>query len=163
MDGDINTEQETWHVYNFGKRNVFRLHLNESREGFCRRGRRRSFHVDGPETEKAREPTVESLVRGIWRLRISSRAESTGGCVKLKTVTEINRSSARDTFIAESVYLVLNSLLDWKPVKKLKQRCFVVSFTFFQYEASSTVLYATKALDRGSRQARKERIAVVKS
>ena len=29
------------------------------------------FHVDGPKTEKAREPTVESLVRGIWRLRIS--------------------------------------------------------------------------------------------
>ena len=23
------------------------------------------------ETEKAREPTVESLVRGIWRLRVS--------------------------------------------------------------------------------------------
>ena len=32
MDGDM--EQETWHVYNFGKRNVFRLDLNESREGF---------------------------------------------------------------------------------------------------------------------------------
>ena len=32
-----------------------------------------------------------------------------------------------------------------------------------QYEASSTVLYATKALDRGSRQARKERIAVDKA
>ena len=31
---------------------------------------------------------------------------------KLKTVTEIRRSSARDTFIAEIVYLVLNSLLD---------------------------------------------------
>ena len=28
----------------------------------------RSFHVDGPKTEKAREPTVESLVGGIWRL-----------------------------------------------------------------------------------------------
>ena len=80
----------------------------------------------------------------------------------MKTVTEIRRSSARDTFIAESVYLVLNSLLDWKPVEKLKQGCFVVSFTCFQYEASSTVLYATKALDRGSRQARKERIGGVK-
>ena len=80
----------------------------------------------------------------------------------MKTVTEIRRSSARDTFIAESVYLVLNSLLDWKPVEKLKQRSYVVSFTFFQYEASSTVLYVTKALHRGSRPARKERIAVVK-
>ena len=55
--------------------------------------------------------------------------ESTGGRVKLKTVKEIRRSSARDTFIAESVYLALNSLLDWKPVEKLKQRCYVVSFT----------------------------------
>ena len=36
-------------------------------------------------------------------------------------------------------------------------------YVFFQYEASSTVLYATKALDRGSRQARKERIAVVEA
>ena len=24
----------------------------------------------GPKTEKVREPTVESLVRGIWRLRV---------------------------------------------------------------------------------------------
>ena len=56
---------------NFGKRNVFRLDLNESREGFCRRGRGRSFLVDGVKQKKAREPTVESLVRGIWRLRVS--------------------------------------------------------------------------------------------
>ena len=48
----------------FGKKKVFRLDLNESREGFCRRGRGRSFHVDGPKTEKAWELTVESLVQG---------------------------------------------------------------------------------------------------
>ena len=47
--------------------------------------------------------------------------------------------------------------------EKLKQRYYVVSFTFFQCEASSTVLYATKAMDRGSRQARKERIEAVKA
>ena len=50
---------------------VFTLHLNEPREDFSRRGRGRSFHVDGPKTEKAREPTVESLVMRIWRLRLS--------------------------------------------------------------------------------------------
>ena len=61
----------------------------------------------------------------------------------MKTVTDIRQSSARDTFIAVSVYVVLNSLLDWKPVVKLKQRFTCV---FFQYEASSTVLYATKVL-----------------
>ena len=69
MDENISTEQKTWQVYNFVKTNVFRLDLNESREGFCRRGRGRSFSVDGPKTEKAPGPTVESLVRGIWRLR----------------------------------------------------------------------------------------------
>ena len=41
-----------------GKRNGFRLDLNESREGFCQRGRGRLFHVDGPKTENAQEPTV---------------------------------------------------------------------------------------------------------
>ena len=46
-----------------------------------------------------------------------------GGRVKLKTVTEIRWSSASDTFIAESVHLGLNSLLDWEPVEKFKQRC----------------------------------------
>ena len=107
----------------------------------------------------------ESGARNLEAESIRSGAESTGGRVKLKTVTEIRRSSARDTFIAESVYLVLNSLLDWKPVEKLKQRSYVVSFFFFffKYEANSTVLYATKAMDRGSRQARKERTAVVKA
>ena len=45
--------------------------MNKSREGFCRRGRGRSFHVDGPKTEKAREPTVYNPVRVIWRLRVS--------------------------------------------------------------------------------------------
>ena len=41
----------------------------------------RSFHVEGPKTGKAREPTVESLVP-----------------VKLKTVTKIRRSSVRNVF-----------------------------------------------------------------
>ena len=49
----------------------------------------------------------------------------------MKTVAEIRRSSAWCTFIAESFYLVLNSVLDWEPVEKLKQRCDVVSFTGF--------------------------------
>ena len=49
---------------------------------------------------------------------IRSRAESTGWCVKLKTVTEIR----------QSVYLVPHSLLDWEPMEKLNQRCDVVSF-----------------------------------
>ena len=96
--------------------------MNESREGFCRRGRGRSFHVDGPKTEKAREPTVESLVsaRNLEAGSIRSGAESTGGCVKLKKVTKIRRSSSHNAFIAESVYRVPNVLLDWEPVEKLK-------------------------------------------
>ena len=37
----------------FGKRTVFKLHLNESREGFCGRGGGRSFHAEGSKIEKA--------------------------------------------------------------------------------------------------------------
>ena len=82
---------------------------------------------------------------------MKSGAESAGGCVKLKTFTEIRRSSARDTFIAESVYLVLNSLLDWKPVEKIQTEVLCGQFyvCIFQYEASPTVLYATKAEETG--------------
>ena len=58
-----------------------------------------------------------------------SRAESTGGCILLKTVTEIRGSKAPDTFVAESVYFVLNSLWDWEPVERFKQRSGVVSLT----------------------------------
>ena len=91
----------------------------------------RSFHVDGPKTKGAGTNSGESGTRNLEAGSIRSGAESAGGRVKLKTVTEIGRSSARDAFIAESVYLVLNSLLDWEPVEKLKHRRDVVSFTFF--------------------------------
>ena len=33
MDEDSSTKQKTWQVCSFGKRNVFRLYLNEYREG----------------------------------------------------------------------------------------------------------------------------------
>ena len=47
--------------------------MTESREGFCRRGRGRSFHVDGPKTEKALEPTVKikSGMRNLEAVRVS--------------------------------------------------------------------------------------------
>ena len=80
------------------------------------------------------QPLPESGARNLETESVRNRAESMGGCVKLKTVTEVRRSSAHDTLIAQSVYFVLNSLLDWEPVEKLKRRCGVVSFTFFQYD-----------------------------
>ena len=46
-------------------------------------------------------------MRNLEAESIRSGVESTGGCVKFKTATEIRRSSARNTFTAESVYLVL--------------------------------------------------------
>ena len=45
----------------------------ESREGFCRRGRGRSFDVERPKTEKAREPTVKSLVRDLEAESINNK------------------------------------------------------------------------------------------
>ena len=116
----------------FWKKKWFWIRFERVQRGYCRKGRGRSFHIDGPKTEKARGTNSgESGARNLDAESIRSGAESTRGRVKLKTVTEIRPSSARGTFIAESVYLVLNSLLDWKPAEKLKQRCYVVSFTFF--------------------------------
>ena len=51
-----------------------------------------------------------------------------------KTIREIRRSSARKTFTAESVYLVLRSLWNWEPVERLKQTSDVVSFTFSAWQ-----------------------------
>ena len=44
MNEDSSMEQKTWHVCIWGKE-LLRLHLNESREGWCQRRRGRSFHV----------------------------------------------------------------------------------------------------------------------
>ena len=55
----------------FEKGNVLRFDLKGVQKGFGQRGRGRSFHVEGPETEKVWEPAVDSLVQRICRLRIS--------------------------------------------------------------------------------------------
>jgi len=47
-------------------------------------------------------------------------------------------------------------------VERFRQRNDVVSFTFWGYEANSTVLNRTRAMNR-SRQTRKERTAVVEA
>ena len=60
----------------------FRLDLNKSREGFCRRGRGRSFHVVGRNRKDAGTNNGESGARNLGTESIRSRAESTGGCVK---------------------------------------------------------------------------------
>ena len=65
-------------------------------------------HTEGAETSSG-----EPGARNLEAESIRNRAKCTRVCVKLKIVTKITRSSAPATFIAESVYLVLNSLLDW--------------------------------------------------
>ena len=89
-----------------------RFDFKESREGFRRKGRGRPFHAEGlgPKTENVRTNSGKSETRNLKAENIRRRAESMGGCVKLKTVTEIRRSSAPNAFIAKSVYLVPNSL-----------------------------------------------------
>ena len=87
MNEDSINKQKTWQVHSFGKINVFTLHLNDSREGFSQRGRGRSFHVDGPETEeeekekkKKKKGGTNSAVSGARNLEaesIRSRTDST--------------------------------------------------------------------------------------
>ena len=57
------TEWKTWQVYYSGKIQVLMLDLNESREGLCRRGCERSFHVDGPKTKSRRNIESEVTTR----------------------------------------------------------------------------------------------------
>ena len=117
-------------VADLGKQNVLRLRFSESGDGFRRRGRGRSLHVDGPKTENAREPAGESGTKRVSEAERRVREE--GLYWKWKTVTEIRRSSTHDTFIADgSVDLVLNSLADREPVEGLKQRSDAVSFYVF--------------------------------
>ena len=83
---------------------------NESKRGFLseRKGKAIPFR-GGPKTEKVPESTVEkSCTRNLGAESIGGRAESTVGCVKLRIVTDIRRRSARDTFITQSVYFLLN-------------------------------------------------------
>ena len=46
MEEESSAEWKTCPVNHFIKRNVLRLDLMESREGFCSRGRGRSFHAE---------------------------------------------------------------------------------------------------------------------
>ena len=69
MDEDSSTEQKQnkqtesgkQPVYSFGKRDVFRLHLNESREGFCRRGVIPNTHSYKINTKLMSYPRMEIL------------------------------------------------------------------------------------------------------
>ena len=71
----------------------------------------------------------ESGARNLEAESIRNRAEEYKRVCKVEDIDRNNMCSARDTFTAESVYLVLNSLLDWEPVERWKQRNDVVSFT----------------------------------
>ena len=113
-----------------------------SEERSCREGvqtRRRSEIHCGP--EPFRDNNTHNKNWG-W-------AESTGGCVKLKTVTEIRLSNARNTSITEHVYLC-RVRSQWRDLNRGEMwsvlRCFFFFFFWiFYYEASSTVLSSTKA------------------
>ena len=75
------------------RKKVFRLYLNESKGEV----------IPCKWTENRKGAGTNSRDSGARNLEaeiIRSRAESTALCVKLKTVTEIRRSNASDTFIA---------------------------------------------------------------
>ena len=109
---DNTSERKTWQVYCFGKRHVLRFDLKETRQGFCRR-EGKVVPCGGAEDRKGlginsgksimRNPETET--------ESMRRAESTGGSVNLNTVTEIRRSSGRDTFTAKSTVFPLYRIL----------------------------------------------------
>ena len=64
IDEDISMDQKTWKVYNLGIF-FYRLDLNESKEGFCQRGRGWTKNRKGAETNSGeygvRNPEAESI------------------------------------------------------------------------------------------------------
>ena len=64
--------------------------------------------------------------------------------MKLKTVTEIRRSSARDTFVEEGVF-ELNSLsLDWEPAERLKRGVVWSVLRFFVFVFVVVLFFSMK-------------------
>ena len=61
------------------KRNVLRLDLKECREGFFRKGKGRSFHVEGSKTKEKENRSTSNLETE----SIRSRTDSTRGCAFL--------------------------------------------------------------------------------
>ena len=57
MDEDSSMEQKTWQVYSLGKRNVFRLHMNE----------------DGDEKQMNTQTLMGNWWRGCWKKLLSQR------------------------------------------------------------------------------------------
>ena len=79
MDGDSSTEQKTWQVYSLGKRNIFRLHLNESRDGFCQR-KGKVIPCRGAENRKG--AGINSGESGARNLEAESISISVYNCIK---------------------------------------------------------------------------------
>ena len=116
----------------FGERKCFNVTLERVQKGFLSERKGKVILCKWIENRKgAGANSEESGARDLEAESMRSRAESTGGCVKLNILTDIRRSSASGTLIVESVYFVLNALLNWEPVERLKQRSDVVSFTCF--------------------------------
>ena len=55
-------------------------------------------------------------------------------------VAETRPSSARATVMADSVYLVLNSLWDWEPVERLKLRSDTITLSFSLLKLATAIL-----------------------
>ena len=68
------------------------------------------FQETAAEEEKAREPMVDSLMSGIWKVSVGGWTESVGRGVELKAVGQVGGSRVVDALIAEGSNLVLNSL-----------------------------------------------------
>lgn len=83
--------------------------------------------------------------KGEW---IRCRAERSGGCIELKTVTEVGWGCGCDAFVTKCVDLELYALLDGEPVERPKEGSNVVGFAFLEDQACCTVLNALKGKNR---------------
>ena len=96
-------EGRTWRVYCFWEKKYFEFEFERVQRGFLSEWTGNSIPCRGAQDGKGTGTVSgKSGTRNLGAKSIRSGAESTGGCVKLKTVTEIRQNSARDTFLTVS-------------------------------------------------------------
>ena len=100
-------EENTYWVFYFWKKKRFEVGSEGVEREFLSERKGKVIPCGGTDDRKVTGTNSgKSGTRNLEAESTESRAESTGGCVNLETVTELRRSSARDMFVAESVCLV---------------------------------------------------------
>ena len=111
----------------------------------CGRRGRGSFRVEEPKTEKAREPTVESLVRGTWGLGVSEAEKRVGMVCNVESRGD---AAVYDTLAVDSVHILYaTEFLQWQ-ISANGSKTRLVNGCFFFLRARRSGFWATGFINK---------------